>query len=484
MQMFRVLVWLFLQGSEIPSRVAFAKTSSRKRKGRSHAHAPARRQYTAMPFNYTECTHGVSILDDATCQDAAIELGLSYAGSEMVDNVPRGCYEYSAGHGYNDQLLRGHVYLNTHRTGGSSGSCYGCAPICQLVHMKRELDGKMRALGLFEVSVEDLSWVGLALLHLEICVNIVARIAGVLGTVFVYASLFTCNFRDWFVMLVLINPVRYWVDMATVWLHLDTALPDIFRVWFVAVPVETNSFHGDLLHEVSVGRVYLRLGTTIIYSVLVYVWVLRPPSFGGHLLCKDCWRRLRLRRLVPAQLCLDLCGSILVTAGLYQTWIKTHRQYGSLKTQLEEHRVIPLLDRYNEKAGSIEGSYFCCFCLGTLKVLIVSLRRLVPWLACVAKSLPLKRRKAMGLGIRVLAAVQCDCVFCLEEPADCVFSGCGHLTYCQSCRLRVLEKAMGSEWRRTRNHNKRLRFHLACPLCRKVSQTFLESEFVGIVYGS
>eukprot|EP00747_Dinoflagellata_sp_TGD_P015301 gnl/TRDRNA2_/TRDRNA2_124194_c1_seq1.p2 gnl/TRDRNA2_/TRDRNA2_124194_c1~~gnl/TRDRNA2_/TRDRNA2_124194_c1_seq1.p2 ORF type:complete len:107 (+),score=4.96 gnl/TRDRNA2_/TRDRNA2_124194_c1_seq1:471-791(+) len=106
----------------------------------------------------------------------------------------------------------------------------------------------------------------------------------------------------------------------------------------------------------------------------------------------------------------------------------------------------------------------------------MALRRLTPRLVCFVK--PLK------LGIEALKVVPCDCVFCLEEPADIVFSGCGHLAYCHSCRLKVLEKAMGVDWHKPTYQLKRLRLRVSCPLCRKVSQTIEQSRFSGFVYAS
>ena len=75
-----------------------------------------------------------------------------------------------------------------------------------------------------------------------------------------------------------------------------------------------------------------------------------------------------------------------------------------------------------------------------------------------------------------------ECVCCFERPADVVFTKCGHLAYCKSCRNKALKRAMGPEWNAITSFARRLRRPLRCPLCRTESQAVDRVRFTGAVF--
>lgn len=70
-----------------------------------------------------------------------------------------------------------------------------------------------------------------------------------------------------------------------------------------------------------------------------------------------------------------------------------------------------------------------------------------------------------------------ECVCCFDRPAEVVFVGCGHLSYCKACRKRALKQAGG-----IRSYSRLLRRRVACPLCRQESRTVELCEFTGFVF--
>merc|ERR1712194_114168 len=77
-----------------------------------------------------------------------------------------------------------------------------------------------------------------------------------------------------------------------------------------------------------------------------------------------------------------------------------------------------------------------------------------------------------------------ECICCFEEQATIVFSKCGHLAYCKSCRRKALKRDFGPEWESIKSFARRLRKPLKCPFCRQESKTVELSAFKGVVFAS
>jgi len=75
-----------------------------------------------------------------------------------------------------------------------------------------------------------------------------------------------------------------------------------------------------------------------------------------------------------------------------------------------------------------------------------------------------------------------ECIICFDNMACIVFTACGHLAYCKSCRTKALKKALGKSWADIRNYSKILRRRMVCPLCRQESSTAELAKFEGTVY--
>merc|ERR1712217_188077 len=75
-----------------------------------------------------------------------------------------------------------------------------------------------------------------------------------------------------------------------------------------------------------------------------------------------------------------------------------------------------------------------------------------------------------------------ECVCCFEQAATIVFSKCGHLAYCKTCRTKALKRELGSQWTTISSFARRLRKPLRCPLCRTESQAVEMSKFSGVVF--
>merc|ERR1712157_619304 len=75
-----------------------------------------------------------------------------------------------------------------------------------------------------------------------------------------------------------------------------------------------------------------------------------------------------------------------------------------------------------------------------------------------------------------------ECICCFEQPAVVVFTKCGHLTYCKTCRRKALKRSLGSAWANIRSYSKALRSTLTCPMCRQEGSITELAKFSGNVY--
>jgi len=75
-----------------------------------------------------------------------------------------------------------------------------------------------------------------------------------------------------------------------------------------------------------------------------------------------------------------------------------------------------------------------------------------------------------------------ECIICFDEMACVVFTACGHLAYCKSCRRKALKRSLGKNWSDISSYNKALRSRMICPLCRQESRTEELGKFKGTVF--
>lgn len=75
-----------------------------------------------------------------------------------------------------------------------------------------------------------------------------------------------------------------------------------------------------------------------------------------------------------------------------------------------------------------------------------------------------------------------ECICCFEQAAVVVFTKCGHLTYCKTCRRKAVKLRLGSEWTNIRSYSRALRSTLRCPICRQDGSTTELAKFTGAVY--
>jgi len=74
------------------------------------------------------------------------------------------------------------------------------------------------------------------------------------------------------------------------------------------------------------------------------------------------------------------------------------------------------------------------------------------------------------------------CVYCLEQDAEMVMRGCGHLVFCATCRKRVVGHTLRATGVRSLTITELNKTKVPCPICRKTSFMMRRHEFKKTVY--
>lgn len=83
---------------------------------------------------------------------------------------------------------------------------------------------------------------------------------------------------------------------------------------------------------------------------------------------------------------------------------------------------------------------------------------------------------------------RCECICCLELPASCVASGCGHLVACANCRRRLVYKELreravfGLPRMRDLRGEMLLETTVRCPMCRAEGKLVDQHVYGGVVF--